>query len=150
MNNGNLIVLSPALAREYGRKGGLAKAKNMRMQKTFKEMAKAILALPLNAKEIKILLKAGVKTTDLPETKKGLLLFSVTQKAISKGDSQSLMRLAELTGEHIDEKKITLDGDTGQRTTINLIPKGGIRKVEIEVGIKAVYKKGGAFGTDED
>jgi len=131
-----------------GRKGGIASGKTRRMQKTFKDMAKMILGLPISAKERKALIKTGLDAADIPTTKKGLMLFSVAQKAITKGDSQAMMRLAELTGEHIDEKKISVGGDVGQRSIINIKPKGAV-DVEVSV-IKPVYIKGSVYATDEE
>lgn len=147
MSNGrdNLIVPSSKQARENGRKGGIASGEARKRMKTFKDMAKIILALPLSEKEQKVLVKAGLSGTDMPTDKKGLLLFAVAQKAIGRGDSQAMMRLAELTGEHIDEKKIQLEGDSGQRTIINLIPKGGF-----SITIKPEYIRGMAMGSDSE
>lgn len=153
-NIDNLIPIgdrSPEEAQEMGRRGGIKSGETRRMQKTFKDMAKMILGLPLSAKEKKFLVKSGIPEADRPTTKKGMLLFSVTQKAIGKGDSTSMMRLAELTGEHIDEKKISVGGEVGARKIINVFPKGSKPIDEVvETVIKAVYINGSAYGTDEE
>ena len=151
-NEDNLIPMASRSSEEVraiGRKGGIASGIRRRELKTFKDMAKAIMDLPLSEKEKKVLLKAGISPEDMPSTKKGLLIFSVSQKAITKGDSQAMMRIAELTGEHIDEKKIQLEGDGGQRTTINLMPKGGTIDVTLN-NLTAEYVKGSAYGTDQE
>ena len=148
----NLVSLADRTTEEkraIGIKGGIASGIRRRELKTFKDMAKAIMDLPLSEKEKKVLLKAGISPEDMPSTKKGLLIFSVSQKAITKGDSQAMMRIAELTGEHIDEKKIQLEGDSGQRTTINLMPKGGTIDVTINE-LKPKYVKGSAYGSDQE
>lgn len=154
MGNGqeNLIPFQDRTEEELRvmrRNGGIASGKTRRMQKTFKDMAKAILELPLSDKEKEFLVKAGIPEADRPTTKKGMLLFSVAQKAIGRGDSTAMMRLAELTGEHIDEKKISVGGDVGERRIINIYPKGNkpVEKVIDDI-IKAVYIDGSAYGTD--
>jgi len=132
-------------ARALSIKGGKKSGETRRAQKTFKDTAKMILAMQLSEKEKGFLKKMGVSMETFENTKKALLVYSVLQKAVSKGDSQTMMRLAELTGEHIDEKKISVGGETGNRTVINIVPKGGVG-----ISIQPKYVKGSAYGTDKE
>lgn len=161
MGRGNIENLIPVTertkeeAREISRNGGIQSGITRKRQSVERKLVKNIMEqamfLPLSEKEAKFLTKAGVADGEMDLNKISLACLAVLQRCISKGDSQALIRIAELSGHHIDEKKVQIGGDVGTRKIINIFPKGS-KPIEAEIVeiVKAVYIKGSAYGTDEE
>ena len=98
MNDKNLIPnseRSPKEVRENGRKGGIRSGEVRREQKTYREMAKAMLSAKItDPKTLKELAKYGIEETDI----KALTLLGMI-KASANGSHNAFDRLLELTGE---------------------------------------------------
>lgn len=98
MNNENLIPFSERTEseqREIRSKGGKQSAKNRREQKTYREMAKAMLSATVEDKKILDELKAyGLSETDV----KAYTLLGMI-KASGNGSHHAFDRLMELIGE---------------------------------------------------
>ena len=98
MNDENLIPISEratSVQREIRSKGGKAKAEKMKEQKTYREMAKAMLSATLTDENMLSELKAfGISETDV----KAYTLLGMI-KASAGGSHNAFDRLLELTGE---------------------------------------------------
>ena len=98
MNNENLIPFSERTEseqREIRSKGGKQSAKNRREQKTYREMAKAMLSATITDENILSELKAyGLSETDV----KAYTLLGMI-KASANGSHNAFDRLMELIGE---------------------------------------------------
>ena len=98
MNEKNLIPnseRSPKEVRENGRKGGIKSGKVRREQKTYRDMAKAMLSATITDKNILNELKAyGLNETDV----KAYTLLGMI-KASGNGSHNAFDRLMELIGE---------------------------------------------------
>lgn len=82
-------------AREKGRKGGQASGKKRREQKTYKEMAKAMLAAKIENDEMKeIAAQFGIKELDV----KTMTLLGII-RAATEGSYNAFDRLMDLVGE---------------------------------------------------
>lgn len=98
MNDKNLIPnseRSPKEVRENGRKGGIKSGEVRREQKTYREMAKAMLSAQItDPKMLEEMAKYGIEGTDL----KAYTLLGMI-KASAEGSHNAFDRLLELTGE---------------------------------------------------
>ena len=98
MNDKNLIPFSERTEseqREIRSKGGKQSAKNKREQKTYREMAKAMLSAQItDPKMLKEMAKYGIEGTDL----KAYTLLGMI-KASAQGSHNAFDRLLELAGE---------------------------------------------------
>ena len=98
MNDKNLIPnseRSPKEVREKGRKGGIKSGQVRREQKTYREMAKAMLSAQItDPKMLEEMAKYGIEGTDL----KSYTLLGMI-KASAEGSHNAFDRLLELTGE---------------------------------------------------
>ena len=98
MNDKNLIPnseRSPKEVRENGRKGGIKSGQVRREQKTYREMAKAMLSATIKDKKILDELQAyGLSETDV----KAYTLLGMI-KASGNGSHHAFDRLMELIGE---------------------------------------------------
>lgn len=98
MNDKNLIPnseRSPTEVRENGRKGGIKSGQVRREQKTYREMAKAMLSAQItDPKMLEEMAKYGIEGTDL----KAYTLLGMI-KASAEGSHNAFDRLLELTGE---------------------------------------------------
>lgn len=98
MNDKNLIPnseRSPSEVRENGRKGGIKSGEVRREQKTYRDMAKAMLSATIKDKKILDELQAyGVSEADV----KAYTLLGMI-KASGKGSHHAFDRLMELIGE---------------------------------------------------
>ena len=98
VNDKNLIPnseRSPKEVRENGRKGGIKSGQVRREQKTYREMAKAMLSAQItDPKMLEEMAKYGIEGTDL----KAYTLLGMI-KASAEGSHNAFDRLLELTGE---------------------------------------------------
>lgn len=98
MNDKNLIPnseRSPKEVRENGRKGGIKSGQVRREQKTYREMAKAMLSAQItDPKMLEEMAKYGIDGTDL----KAYTLLGMI-KASAEGSHNAFDRLLELSGE---------------------------------------------------
>ncbi len=98
MNNENLIPLNERTKkeqREIAKKGGIASGKVRKEQKTYREMAKAMLSATITDENMLNELKAfGLSETDI----KAYTLLGMI-KASANGSHNAFDRLMELTGE---------------------------------------------------
>lgn len=98
MNDKNLIPnseRSPKEVRENGRRGGIKSGQVRREQKTYREMAKAMLSAQItDPKMIKELQAYGISETDV----KAYTLLGMI-KASAEGSHNAFDRLLELAGE---------------------------------------------------
>ena len=98
MNDKNLIPnseRSPKEVRENGRKGGIKSGQVRREQKTYREMAKAMLSAQItDPKMLEEMAKYGIEGTDL----KAYTLLGMI-KASGNGSHNAFDRLMELIGE---------------------------------------------------
>ena len=98
MNDKNLIPnseRSPKEVRENGRKGGIKSGEVRREQKTYREMAKAMLSAQItDPKMLEEMAKYGIEGTDL----KAYTLLGMI-KASAEGSHNAFDRLLELAGE---------------------------------------------------
>ena len=98
MNDKNLIPnseRSPKEVRENGRKGGIKSGQVRREQKTYREIAKAMLSAQItDPKMLEEMAKYGIEGTDL----KAYTLLGMI-KASGNGSHNALDRLMELIGE---------------------------------------------------
>ena len=98
MNDKNLIPFSERTEseqREIRSKGGKQSAKNRREQKTYREMAKAMLSAQItDPKMLEEMAKYGIEGTDL----KAYTLLGMI-KASAEGSHNAFDRLLELVGE---------------------------------------------------
>ena len=98
MNDKNLIPnseRSPSEVRENGRKGGIKSGEVRREQKTYREMAKAMLSAQItDPKMLEEMAKYGIEGTDL----KAYTLLGMI-KASAEGSHNAFDRLLELVGE---------------------------------------------------
>ena len=98
MNDKNLIPnseRSPKEVRENGRKGGIKSGQVRREQKTYREMAKAMLSAQItDPKMLEEMAKYGIERTDL----KAYTLLGMI-KASGNGSHNAFDRLMELIGE---------------------------------------------------
>lgn len=98
MNDKNLIPFgerTESEQREIRSKGGKQSAKNRREQKTYREMAKAMLSAQItDPKTLEEMAKYGIEGTDL----KAYTLLGMI-KASAEGSHNAFDRLLELTGE---------------------------------------------------
>lgn len=98
MNDKNLIPnseRSPKEVRENGRKGGIKSGQVRREQKTYREMAKAMLSAQItDPKMLEEMSKYGIEETDL----KAYTLLGMI-KASAEGSHNAFDRILELAGE---------------------------------------------------
>ena len=98
MNDKNLIPnseRSPTEVRENGRRGGIKSGQVRREQKTYREMAKAMLSAQItDPKMLEEMAKYGIEGTDL----KAYTLLGMI-KASAEGSHNAFDRLMELIGE---------------------------------------------------
>lgn len=98
MNDKNLIPnseRSPSEVRENGRKGGIKSGEVRREQKTYREMAKAMLSAQItDPKMLEEMAKYGIEGADL----KAYTLLGMI-KASAEGSHNAFDRLLELAGE---------------------------------------------------
>ena len=98
MNDKNLIPnseRSPKEVRENGRKGGIKSGQVRREQKTYREMAKAMLSAQItDPKMLEEMAKYGIEGTDI----KAYTLLGMI-KASGNGSHNAFDRLMELIGE---------------------------------------------------
>lgn len=97
-NEQNLIpITSKSMARELGRKGGIAKAKNMAKKRTLREIAEMIGNMEVkNPKTKAILEAAGFEGTP---TNDDAAFFGIMLKA-QNGDAACMKLLAEMRGQY--------------------------------------------------
>lgn len=97
-NEKNLIPnnkRSPSEVRENGRKGGINSGKKRREQKTYRELAKAVLKAKIEDEELlEMAAQFGVKKLDVKT-----LTFLGMVRAAADGSYNAFDRLLELTGE---------------------------------------------------
>lgn len=119
MNEKNLIPFSERTEkeqREIRSKGGKKSAQNRREQKTYKEMAKAMLSATITDKNMLNELKAyGISEKDI----KAYTLLGMI-KASANGSHQAFDRLMELTGE---ATQITTSEEEKQTELLKAIEK---------------------------
>ena len=119
MNNENLIPnsqRSPSEVRENGRKGGIKSGQVRREQKTYREMAKAMLSATITDKNILNELKAyGISETDV----KAYTLLGMI-KASGNGSHNAFDRLMILLGE---ETQTTTSEQEKQANLLSAIEK---------------------------
>ena len=97
-NEQNLRTLSPSEAREQGRRGGLASAAKRQKQKTLRELAEIIGAMPVkNPKTIAIMEKAGFEPEQM--TNDMAMMMGLQLKA-QNGDPSAAKLLSELRGQY--------------------------------------------------
>ena len=117
-NEKNLIPnnkRSPSEVRENGRKGGIASGKARNKQKTFKELAKVLLALKPNNEDL--IKRAEMFGIDDPDNKE-LAIIGLMMSAIN-GNHNAFDRLLELA----DEKEHTTDEQVKQADLLSAIKK---------------------------
>ncbi len=89
-------INSTKLARELGRKGGLAKSKAIKRKKTFRELAEMVGNLKVTNERMKIALReAGIEDEDMTND---VAMFFGLQVRAQKGDPSAAKLLAELRG----------------------------------------------------
>lgn len=119
MNNENLIPnsqRSPSEVRENGRKGGIKSGQVRREQKTYREMAKAMLSATITDENILNELKAyGISETDV----KAYTLLGMI-KASGNGSHNAFDRLMVLLGE---ETQTTTSEQEKQANLLSAIEK---------------------------
>lgn len=119
MNNENLIPnsqRSPSEVRENGRKGGIKSGQVRREQKTYREMAKAMLSATITDENILNELKAyGISETDV----KAYTLLGMI-KASGNGSHNAFDRLMILLGE---ETQTTTSEQEKQANLLSAIEK---------------------------
>ena len=119
MNNENLIPnsqRSPSEVRENGRKGGIKSGQVRREQKTYREMAKAMLSATITDENILNDLKAyGISETDV----KAYTLLGMI-KASGNGSHNAFDRLMILLGE---ETQATTSEQEKQANLLSAIEK---------------------------
>lgn len=94
----NLRTPTSEEAREIGRKGGLASAAKRQKQKTLRELAEIIGAMPVkNPKTIAIMQKAGFEPEQM--TNDAAMMMGLQLKAQS-GDPSAAKLLSELRGQY--------------------------------------------------
>lgn len=90
-------ITSESMARELGRKGGLAKAKSMAKKRTMREVAEMVATMELkDPKMLAALHAAGFKD---PITNEDAAFFGLLRKA-QTGDPAALKLLAEMRGQY--------------------------------------------------
>lgn len=90
-------ITSESMARELGRKGGLAKAKSMAKKRTMREVAEMVATMELkDPKMLAALHAAGFKD---PITNEDAAFFGLLRKA-QTGDPSALKLLAEMRGQY--------------------------------------------------
>ena len=90
-------ITSASMARELGRKGGLAKAKSMAKKRTMREVAEMVATMELkDPKMLAALHAAGFKD---PITNEDAAFFGLLRKA-QTGDPAALKLLAEMRGQY--------------------------------------------------
>ena len=88
-------VRTKSEARERGKNGGIASGKKRREQKTFREIAKVVLATKITDEEIVAVAEQfGIKKPDVKT-----IAFLGMVKAAAGGSHNAFDRLMELTGE---------------------------------------------------
>lgn len=119
MNDENLIPLNKRaknVQREIRSKGGKARAEKIKEQKTYKEMAKAMLSATITDEKMLNELKAyGISEKDI----KAYTLLGMI-KASANGSHQAFDRLMELTGE---ATQITTSEEEKQTELLKAIEK---------------------------
>lgn len=89
-------IRSKKIARELGRKGGLAKSKATKRKKTFRELAEMVGNLKVTNERMKIALRdAGIEDEDMTND---VAMFFGLQVRAQKGDPSAAKLLAELRG----------------------------------------------------
>lgn len=98
-NEQNLIpITSKSVARELGRKGGIAKAKKMAKKRTLRELAEIIGSMPVkNPKTIAIMEKAGFKPEEMTNDMATMMAMQLKSQA---GDVSAAKLLAEMRGQY--------------------------------------------------
>lgn len=90
-------ITSESMARELGRKGGLAKAKSMAKKRTMREIAEMVATMELkDPKMLAALHAAGFKD---PITNDDAAFFGLIRKA-QTGDPSAMKLLAEMRGQY--------------------------------------------------
>ena len=90
-------ITSESMARELGRKGGLAKAKSMAKKRTMREIAEMVATMELkDPKMLAALHAAGFKD---PITNDDAAFFGLIRKA-QTGDPAAMKLLAEMRGQY--------------------------------------------------
>lgn len=97
-NEQNLIpITSKSMARKLGRKGGIAKAKNMAKKRTLREIAEMVGTMELtNQKLLATMHEAGFED---PITNDDAAFFGLIRKAMT-GDPSAMKLLAEMRGQY--------------------------------------------------
>lgn len=95
-NEQNLIVPTSELAREYGRKGGEAKARNMRKRKALRDSMNMLLEMQPTAKEFNKLVEAGYEPEEIDNS---LLITLALFNESKKGNVKAIKELRNLIGE---------------------------------------------------
>lgn len=115
-NKKNLIPQAHIFTLEEASKGGQNSAKARREQKTYREMAKAMLSAQVTDKAIlEELAKYGISDTDL----KAVTLLGMI-KASAEGSHNAFDRLLDLVGENIPE---STNEEKQQRELLTAIEK---------------------------
>lgn len=90
-------IVSKSMARELGRKGGLAKAQKNAHKRTLREIAEMVGTMPItNPKMLEKLREAGFQD---PITNDDAAFFGLMKKAQS-GDPSAMKLLAEMRGQY--------------------------------------------------
>ena len=90
-------ITSEKMARELGRKGGIAKAKSMAKKRTMREVAEMVATMELkDPKMLAALHQAGFQD---PITNEDAAFFGLLKKA-QTGDPSALKLLAEMRGQY--------------------------------------------------
>ena len=95
-NEQNLIVPSSDVARENGRKGGEAKARNARKRKALRDSMNMLLDMQPTTKDYKKLVEAGFDTEDIDNS--CLITLALFNEA-KKGNVKAIKELRNLIGE---------------------------------------------------
>ena len=95
-NEQNLIVPSSSLARENGKKGGEAKARNMRKRKALRDSMNMLLEMQPPTKEFNKLVAAGF---EIEEIDNSLLITLALFNQAKRGDVKAIKELRNLVGE---------------------------------------------------
>ena len=95
-NEQNLIVPTSEMAREYGRKGGEAKARNMRKRKALRDSMNALLEMQPPTKEFNKLIEAGFEPEEIDNS---LLITLALFNRAKRGDVKAIKELRNLVGE---------------------------------------------------
>ena len=90
-------ITSESMARELGRKGGLAKAKNMAKKRTMREIAEMVATMEL--KDPKMLAALHAAGFQDPITNDDAAFFGLIRKA-QTGDPSAMKLLAEMRGQY--------------------------------------------------